>query len=204
MKLSYGSIIFVLAILAAVVMAGCTFSKEVNIGTSATPTSGAHTGTATPAATSTATTPAASGPALDFNSLKMLEYKISSVADGETTTMNLRYEFEATQIKMKMSVEGMQPMEMTIPKDQASTSSQQGSGALGEAMSTDFNSKLVSAGPDTVTVPKGTFLCTKYTVTDGDTKGTYWIAPNVPLPIKMVQEEKGAVVSTMELVDYQV
>jgi hypothetical protein len=194
MKLSYGSIIFVLAILAAVMVAGCTATSPS--GPAATTTPGGPT--ATPAATAST-----SGPSLDFNTIKVLEYKIMSVVDGESTTMNLRWEFEPTLVRMKMSSEDMpEPMEITVPRDQAS--SQQESTPLGEAMSPDFMTRLTSAGVDSITVPKGQFTCTKYIITEGKIVNTYWIAANVPLPIKMTRVEDGKLVSSMELVEYQV
>jgi hypothetical protein len=198
MKFGYGSIVFVLAIFAAVMVAGCTFSKTIEIGSTGTPTPGAQSGTATPAAT---TSPG--GPSVDFDSIKVLEYKMSSTADGQTTTMNMRWELEPTVVKMKISMEGMgQPMEFTVPRDQASK--QQGSGMMGDVMDADFNTRLVNAGPDSVTVPKGTFACTKYTVTDGNVVSTYWISPNVPLPVKMISVQDGKQTMSMELVDFQV
>jgi hypothetical protein len=103
---------------------------------------------------------------------------------------------------MKITSEGTTVMDMTVPVDQASST--QESGSLSEAMSPDFESKLISAGTDVVTVPKGTFTCTKYTVTEGNAIGTYWLANNVPVPIKMTQSEDGKVTMSMELVDYQV
>ncbi len=202
MKLRYGSIIFVLAIFAAVMVAGCTFSKTFEIGTTTeTPTPGGETGTATPTVPDATASPG--GPSIDFDTIKVLEYRMSTNADGETTTMNMRWEFEPTLVHMKISMEGLpEPMVITVPRGE--TSSQEGSSMLSNAMEADFTTSLVSAGVDTVTVPMGTYVCTKYTVTDGGITSTYWIAPNVPLPIKMVQEQNGALMTSMELVDYEV
>ncbi len=194
MKLRYGSITFALAIFTAVALSGCTFSKEINIGSTGTATPGAGAGTATLAA---------GGPDVDFNSIKMLEYKITSTEGSQATTMNMRWEVNPTTVKMKISMEGMpQPMEFTVPRDEAG--SQEGSGMIGDVMEADFNTKLVNAGPSSVTVPKGTFACTKYTVTDGTTISSYWIAPNVPLPVMMATVQDGKQTMSMELVDYQV
>jgi hypothetical protein len=103
---------------------------------------------------------------------------------------------------MKITSEGMTVMDMTVPRDQASGT--EGSGALGDAMSSDFSTSVTSVGTETITVPKGQYTCTKYTVTDGNAVSTYWIANNVPLPIKMTQSEDGKETMAMELVDYQV
>jgi hypothetical protein len=65
------------------------------------------------------------------------------------------------------------------------------------------NVALVNAGADTVTVPAGTYACTKYTVSSGDYRGAYWVAPNVPMPVKMVMtDSKGEVTGSMELVGW--
>ncbi len=186
MKLSYGSIIFVLAIFAAVIVAGC-----------ATTSPSGPAATATPAATT-----GPSGPSLDFNSLKVLEYKITTVADGQSTSTNLRWEYTPTEVHMKMTSEGMTLADITVPRDQASDT--QGSGMLGDVMSPGFTTGLLSAGVEPVNVPKGQFTCTKYTITAGNIVDTYWIAANVPLPIKMTQEQDGKLISKMELVDYQI
>ncbi len=195
MKLSYGSIIFVLAILAAIIVAGCTATSPS--GPAATATPGGQTATTTPAATAST-----SGPSLDFNTLKVLEYKITSVVGDKSTEMNLRWEYTPTTVHMKMMSEGMTVFDTTVPRDQASGT--QGSGMLGDVTSPGFTTGLVSAGVEPVTVPKGTFACTKYTITAGNIIDTYYIAANVPLPIKMTQEQDGKLVSSMELVDYQV
>jgi hypothetical protein len=191
MKLSYGSIIFVLAILAAIIVAGCTATSPSGPAATATPGGQTATATASP-----------SGPSLDFNTIKVLEYKITTVADGQSTSTNLRWEYTPTEVHMMMTSEGMTLFDATVPRDQASD--MQGSGMLGDVASPGFTTGLVSAGVESVTVPKGTFACTKYTITAGNIIDTYWIAANVPLPIKMTQVQDGKLISSMELVDYQV
>lgn len=62
---------------------------------------------------------------------------------------------------------------------------------------------IVPAGAETVTVPAGTYACTKYTATDSSYRGTYWVAPNVPVPVKMAMtDSKGEITGTMELVGW--
>jgi hypothetical protein len=195
MKLSYGSVIVVIAIFAAVIVAGCTVTSPS--GPTATATPGGPTATTAPAATT-----GTSGPSLDFNTLKVLEYKITSVANGQSTSMNLRWEYTPTDVHMKITSEGMTVSDITVPRDQASGT--QGNGMLSDVTSPGFTTGLVSAGVESVTVPKGQFTCTKYTITAGNIIDTYWIAANVPLPIKMTQEQDGKLISRMELVDYQV
>lgn len=195
MNSKYPVILAILVVLTAMAVAGCTT-------TTTSPVTATPAASKAASATATPTTPATSGPNLDFNSLKVLEYKITSAVDGQSTSMNMRWEFGASDVRMKITSEGTTVMDMTVPRDQASGT--EGSGALGDAMSSDFSTTLKSVGTETITVPKGQYTCTKYTVTDGNAVSTYWIANNVPLPIKMTQSEDGKETMAMELVDYQV
>jgi hypothetical protein len=202
MKITYPTIFTIFVILIAMAVSGCTI---LNPGTpAATTTPGGATATPGGATASapTATAVSPSGPSIDFDNLKVLEYKMSVTEEGETTSMNMRWEFQPAQIRMLMSSEGTVLFDTTVPRDQASGT--QGSSSLGDAMDPDFSSRLTSVGIESVTVPKGTFSCTKYTITEGNAVSTYWLANNVPLPIKMTQEEDGKQTMAMELVDYQV
>lgn len=197
MKYRYPVMIAIFVILIAMAVVGCTTTSPS--GPAATATPGGQTATTTPAATT-----GTGGPSLDFSQIKALEYKITTVANGQSASMNLRWEFEPTQVRMKMTPEGSSTpvFDTTVARDQAS--GQQGSTPLGDVMSPDFNTRLTSAGIESVTVPKGTFASTKYTITTGNIIETYWIAANVPLPIKITQVQDGKLVMSMELVDYQV
>lgn len=65
------------------------------------------------------------------------------------------------------------------------------------------NVAIVPAGTETVTVPAGTYACTKYTASDSSYRGTYWVAANVPVPVKMsMTDSKGEVTGSMELVGW--
>jgi outer membrane lipoprotein-sorting protein len=65
------------------------------------------------------------------------------------------------------------------------------------------NVAIVNAGAETVTVPAGTYACTKYTASDSSYRGTYWVAANVPVPVKMsMTDSKGEVTGSMELVGW--
>jgi hypothetical protein len=55
--------------------------------------------------------------------------------------------------------------------------------------------QLTYVGTESVTVPAGTFSCTKYSLEGA----TFWVASGVPLPVKIAYDS-GA--STMELVSY--
>lgn len=60
---------------------------------------------------------------------------------------------------------------------------------------------ITYSGNETVTVPAGTFNCTKYT-TEGDWNVTYWHANNVPVPVKKVAISQVYYYNICELVDY--
>ena len=55
-----------------------------------------------------------------------------------------------------------------------------------------------------ITVPLGSFTCTKYVLQDKDNTMTYWMAPGVPIPVKMTQTDivTSKVTMTMDLVGY--
>ncbi len=63
-------------------------------------------------------------------------------------------------------------------------------------------------GYETITVPAGTFSCAKYeveTTQAGETyKSTYWVSDQVPIfkVVKSVTTKNGAVVTSMELINY--
>ena len=59
--------------------------------------------------------------------------------------------------------------------------------------------KIVNAGTETITVPAGTYTCTKYTVTDSDMEGTstFWSSTQVPVPVKLSVTSEG---TTMDMV----
>lgn len=59
----------------------------------------------------------------------------------------------------------------------------------------------VPSGVESVTVPKGTYTATKYTITNSDGTVNYWLAAGVPMPVKMEVTASGTT-AAMELVDY--
>jgi hypothetical protein len=232
MKLSYGSVIFVLAMLLAVAVAGCTQSSPSGTAPTSEPTA-------------TSTTGGSNVPALDFSKIKAYEYKITSVADDQEMIGYWRMEWDtmpygsvsnAKYTKFSIITEGADGTssmiidtysdpstgmglgghtkmmmgdqvlyEADIPADETtSTVSSQQNPLLIEATSADFTSKLAGAGTEPLTVEAGTFPCTKYVITAGNFAETFWISNTVPIPVKMTQEQDGKLISSMELVDYQV
>jgi hypothetical protein len=82
--------------------------------------------------------------------------------------------------------------------------SQTSTPVLTAAEAPDLTKKLKNAGQDQVQVPAGSFTCTKYVLQNTDNSMTYWIAPNVPVPVKMTTTDAvtGKVTMSMELVGY--
>jgi hypothetical protein len=80
-------------------------------------------------------------------------------------------------------VDGSTLMESDLPAGETSA------GDTGMSTSSNpFVSKpdasLKSAGTESVTVPAGTYVCTKYTIESGDGTGMVWVSSSVPVPVK--------------------
>lgn len=57
---------------------------------------------------------------------------------------------------------------------------------------------VTKSGTESVTVPAGTYTATKYTWKKGSDTGNVWMAPNVPVPVKMAYSSSGSTMN-MEL-----
>ena len=111
---------------------------------------------------------------------------------GMSMTYKIWYDKATMQcVKARMEVAGMM---QDVPCAQV----QQSTGG-GQPKS---DVKLTYVGTETVTVPAGTFQCLVYRVTTQGTTSTYYIAPDVPVPVKWVIESQSGSV-TAELVEYQ-
>lgn len=203
MKSTYAGIFVILFVLAAALaVSGCSG------GGSATPTPA-------PGASPTATQPAATGGTLgslyDMSKVSWFEYLMSSSAAGMTTNTDVKVEFLGQEMHdgkmqnhMRTTTSVSIPGVTTIPPQTADTwtdptapsSSTQGADYAGSP------AQLTQVGPDTITVPKGTFACTKYTVTmsDGST-ASFWASSQAPVPIQYTFNSQG-IQATMKLVDY--
>jgi hypothetical protein len=238
MKFSYGSILLVIVIFTAVLVSGCTCSKSFEIGNTGTPTPGAQTGTATPAASKAPSGGLSTlGSAMDFSKIKWYEYQtISSTPGEQDTKMNMRMDYNveyngqaAEKVSMNMETRqdatitnmitevysdksgnslgghmktlqnGEVVFEMDIPASSGSSGSGDSSGS--NLIGKNSGAGLTNLGVETVTVPAGTYLCTKYTYGDAGNMGTVWVAANVPLPVK-VQGKSGQSTVNMELVGW--
>ena len=220
MKFKYISIILVLLVVAALSVSGCTMLGGNKTTTTTTPT--AAPGTTEPTSTTGPTVAATTAPSTSLgDTLSSLyqkgkfswyEYQYSvDMGEGQSMTMKMKMEFLGTGIDPKDGVSGEHmrtTTTTTIPGmgPQTSTSdfySKPDSGIPSSSKSTDYSAstaKLVNAGTETITVPAGTFTCTKYTVTDSDMKGTstFWSSPKAPVPVKFSAGTEGETMN-MEL-----
>lgn len=210
MKQSYGSIILMLTILAAIVMAGCT----------------------SPSSSPATATPAAGNLTLktlvDYSNIRWYDYNVSAAIMGmqsigedmrvdfavdyngtkanriNTTThmvLNNNTTTSASEIYMDPSTGGILGGHIKMMIDGNVTEQDMpaipGSGqGSQDPLLVSGNNSLTSAGTESVTVPAGTYTATKYTWTDSGSTGTVWIAPNVPVPVKILYSMQG---SAMEM-----
>ncbi len=210
MKQSYGSIILMLTILAAIIVAGCT----------------------SPSSSPATTTPTAGNLTIkslvDYSKLSWYDYNMSAVMMGtEAIGENIRTDFgvtyngtkanrynetmhmvfnnstmtTVTELYTNPSTGDILGGHMKIMMDDNVTEQDMpatkgtGQGSQDPILSLGNNS-LTSAGSESVTVPAGTYTAAKYTWTDVTGTGTVWMAPNVPVPVKMLYSMQG---TAMEL-----
>lgn len=133
--------------------------------------------------------------------LKYTMVMAKGTAQETTTTNDLYYDgntFLGGHTKMVMGGQTM------VDKDiEAGDSTYGNLDTAGQTTSGGSNVALVKAGTESVTVPAGTYSCTKYTVTNGNYRGTYWVAANVPVPVKMdMTDSGGQITGSMELVGW--
>jgi hypothetical protein len=188
MKFTQFSILAVMFIVAAVVMAGCT-------GNSSTPTA---TGTvAAPAGTGAApagTAAASSGQAASSGSTvtgsdlfggvsyNWVEYKMSTGgSDSQGMTIYYKYNKQTGKCTMRFEGAGAEAMQgQTLDCSSTGTSSS----TTSDPNQASSDVKYTKVGTEVITVPAGTFTADKYTVTSQGTTSTFWIASGKPL-IKM-------------------
>jgi hypothetical protein len=64
-----------------------------------------------------------------------------------------------------------------------------------------FPADQTTVEPDTIETPLGVIDCLRYTVSDGETVKRLWFARHLPgIPVKVVVEEDGRVVSTVTMI----
>ncbi len=227
MKIIKISILFVIAILLAVMMAGCTTSPRGPAATT-TPGGASTAPTATVASSGGLTT---LGSAIDFSKVHWWEYNMASKSGEGTTNSKIKMEYNVDYkgqqanrmtITMDMSEGGttmttvtemyvdksnnnlgghmktMQGSQVIFEQDIPASSSSGGATTASDPFGTSSGAALTGAGAESVSVPAGNFACTKYTYSASGTTGTVWVSPSVPLPIKMESRSEYGTM-TMEL-----
>ncbi len=207
MKQSYGSFILMLAILAAIVVAGCTSSSS-------------SPATVTPAAGNLTL-----ASLVDHSKLSWYDYNVTAIMAGMgtstvaediradygvnyngtkanryNTTTNMVFGNNTTSSATEMYMDpsngdilgGHMKIMMNDNVTEQDMPAMKGMG-LGnqDPILISGNNSLTSAGSESVTVPAGTYTAAKYTWKDATGTGTVWIAPNVPVPVKMLYSVQG-------------
>lgn len=214
MKLRYGSIVLVLMVFIAIVVAGCTSS-----GPSATPTPGPG-GLTLRSLVDTSkvkwydyniTTPIPGMPPIgedmrvdygvDYNGSKADKYRVAVNLTILNNTTN-----SVTEIYMNHTTDavvgGHTKTTMNGNVTEQDLPAVSGSGQGGQdPLLISGNSTLTSMGTESVTVPAGTYSASKYGWTNNGSTGYVWIAPGVPVPVKMEYSQQD-VASSMSLVGW--
>jgi hypothetical protein len=94
---------------------------------------------------------------------------------------------------MTMTSGGQVIMDQTLPAGQASSASNV---TAQDPLVANSNAQLTNVGTESVTVPAGTYTATKYSWTNAEGTGDIWVAPNVPVPVKITGNSQG---TTMEM-----
>lgn len=127
--------------------------------------------------------------ALNYN---WVEYRMTSGAGGQQVTMYFKFDKQKGTCTMRIDgqdIPGMTGQEMSCGSTGGETQSNP------NQVSPDVT--LTYLGTESVTVPAGTFMASKYTSSYQGTTSTYWVAGGTPL-IKVVSSG-GEGSSTMEL-----
>jgi hypothetical protein len=94
---------------------------------------------------------------------------------------------------MTMTSDGQAIMDQALPAGEASSAS---NASAQNPLIADNNAQMTSMGTVSVTVPAGTYTATEYSWTNSEGTGNVWVAPNVPVPVKITGNSQG---TTMEM-----
>ncbi len=180
MKISQIGVIAVMLVVIAVALAGCTGSSPAAPATSGGASSGgAQSGGAQTTAGSAAASGSVSGSDLfDGFDYDWVEYKIASGTGDQQMTIYMKW---AKNGKCSMRFEGAGAAQMQgMPTEMDCSTSGSGQ-AQNNPNEIPSDIGLVKVGTETVTVPAGTFVADKYTLTSEGVTGTYWFVVGKPL-----------------------
>jgi hypothetical protein len=107
--------------------------------------------------------------------------------DGSGTSMFYEFYVDGSGNSLgghyKVMVNGNVMAEDDLPAGETSAGST-GFSTSSNPFVSESDASIKSTGAETVTVPAGTFACTKYTIETGDGSGTVWISSSAPIPVK--------------------
>ena len=197
----YFSILLVLILMAVLSVSGCTTQGSNNANATATPTAIDSNKTMTQATANASTTSTLSS-LYNTSQYKWYEYRMSrDIGNGQNMTIDVKTEILGKDVDPKDGVTKEHRRDTTtttIPGDTNNSKPQvtdiymEPSNDSTTTQGVDYsksNANLVNEGPETVTVPAGTFDCTKYGVTLSGTNdgsgNTFWSSASAPLPVKL-------------------
>ncbi|HMK47443.1 MAG TPA: hypothetical protein VK436_12530 [Methanocella sp.] len=201
-------------LITALSVSGCTTTQDSN-NSSATAISATTSSKTTAHATDDANTTDTLSSLYNTGQYKWYEYRMSrDIGNGQNMTVDVKTELLGKGTDPKDGVEKEHTRDTTTilgdtnnkpvvtdiyTEPDANTTTTQG---------VDYsksNAKLIKEGQETVTVPAGTFDCTRYSVTlsgANDSSGnTFWFSESTPIPVKLAILGNGKTL-TYELVGW--
>lgn len=214
----YLAILLVFVIMAAVALAGCTSSSSPNATTSSG--AGVTVTAAAPTPIPTPTVPGTLADAIHRANIQWYVYQLnSSIFRGPSSmSVNMSVPYNGQNVEKMVMIMDTIMGETTItlytdPNTHAILGGQKTLTSNGKTNTTqisasgvevgrtgvytnpldiNYNATLTPIGPNTVTVPAGTFTAAMYSMTDSSNQpGTLWVASNAPLPVKYVGSYMG-------------
>ncbi|HTY91854.1 MAG TPA: hypothetical protein VMC84_11825 [Methanocella sp.] len=143
---------------------------------------------------------------IDYNGHKANKATMNmnmGTSDSATTEVITSYTDVASGATLGGHIKMMTGSQVVLDQDiQPGASATTTPGASTENPLTTYQGTSVTKiGTESVTVPAGTYTATKYTWTSGSNTGNVWVAPNVPIPVKMSYSAASST-TDMELVGW--
>jgi hypothetical protein len=118
--------------------------------------------------------------------------------DGQTITTVTESYVDKAGNSLGGHIKAMQGGQVLYEMDVPASSGGGGTSSVENPLSTNSGAALTGVGSETVTVPAGTYACTKYAWSASGGSGTIWVSSSVPLPVKVDTRVSGGTM-TMEL-----
>ncbi|MCD1294573.1 hypothetical protein CUJ83_06100 [Methanocella sp. CWC-04] len=137
-----------------------------------------------------------------YNGIPAKRFKMDMVMEQDTSMYFDVYTDPADESVLgghvKMTIAGQTIVDEDIKPDQGENYAKQNPAF---SYGSDSDEQLIPGETETITVPAGTYVCTKYTIDSEKGKEYIWMAPGVPVPIKVVSESPEGI-NTGELVGW--